>query len=60
MDLTAGGLLVDDAAGIIDAEEAVNADAAQFRIDPDFRELRAEGRTANRRWAAAASKDAMT
>ena len=43
MDLTAGGLLVDDAAGIIDAEEAVNADAAQFRIDPDFRELRAEG-----------------
>ena len=45
MDLTAGGLLVDDAAGIIDAEKAVNADTAQFRIDPDFRELRR--RTAN-------------
>ena len=43
MDLTAGGLFVDDAAGIVDAQEAVDADAAQLRIDPDLRELRAEG-----------------
>src|SRR5687768_6717214 len=43
MDLTTGGLFVDDAAGVIDAEEAVDADAPQLGIDPDLHELRAEG-----------------